>query len=239
MKSPSTHVLAAAEPARPAACARLLRVARPGLEAGDAGRLAAALTGSFRSNELRSLLIAGDPRARAVAALGLGLTGVGAATEAALARALHDADAGVSAAAEHALWSVWLRGNGGAGVAAFEAGLAALTAGRRAAATDAFEEAARVDAGFAEAHHQLAVARTLAGEAVAAEAAFDEALRCNPRHFAALAGAGHAAVERDDFAAAEGFYRRALGIHPTLDGVGAALDAVAEVLAHRRRRAAG
>ena len=233
MTAPSAHLLDAA---CPATCTRLLRLARPALEAGDAGRLAAALAGRFRPGELRAMLRATDRRVRSVAALGLGLTGLGAATEAALGRALRDADPGVSAAAEHALWSIWLRGNGGAGVAAFEAGLAALAAGRQAAAAGAFEEAARADPDFAEAHHQLAIARTLAGEPAAAEAAFDEALRCNPGHFAALAGAGHAASEREDFGAAERFYQRTLDVHPTCAGISAALASVSQLLAHRTPR---
>ena len=215
--------------------AELLHLARPGLEAGDADRVARDVGGVFTAGSLLGLLGRRlTPGERCVVALTLGLLGRGPRVEEALCGLLHDASAGVAAAAEHAVWTFWLRGNGGAGGGAFQLGLEAVGAGETAAARRHFEEAAWRDPGLAEAHHQLGLLAAAQGRLGAAAAGFAAAVAANPLHFGALAGAGHAALRLGRVGEAEALYTRALALHPGLAGVG---ETLAALRAARTRRA--
>lgn len=218
----------------PGSVAAFLALLRPALESGDADRLARVAASRFGEGGLRPFLRSAEPEARAVAALALGLIARSPETEEALLDGLWDDAAPVVAAAEHALWTLWMRGNGGPGVTDFQAGLEAL-ATDPAAAVARFERATTLDPRFAEAHHQLGIARAERGRTEAAATAFAAAIRCNPRHFAALAAAGHLAALQGDPERADTLCRRARMIHPTLEGIDAALDTIAEALARRDR----
>ncbi|BAM05326.1 hypothetical protein PSMK_31670 [Phycisphaera mikurensis NBRC 102666] len=214
--------------------ARLLRLARPGLALADASRLAREVRTGFDEAQLVLLLDAADPATRSVALLVLGFSG-SPGRESSVAAGLRDADGGVRGSAEHALWAMWLRGNGGPGHDAFRAGLDASAADRPDEAADRFEEAAAADPSFAEAHHQLALLRADGGRLAEAASAFAAAADSNPLHFAALAGAGHVAVRSGDLEAARRFYRRTLGIHPHAEGVAEAVAGISETLRRRAR----
>ena len=219
-------------PKRPA---DLLRLARPGLEAADADRVTREVGRVFGEADLLGLLAGPLPaEQRCVAALALGLLGRGPAAEEALAGLLHDEAAAVVAAAEHALWTLWLRGNGGPGAEAFGRGLGAVGAGDPAAARVHLEEAAGRDPGFAEASHQLGLLAAAEGRLGDAAAAFAAAAEAAPLHFGALAGAGHVALRLGRPGDAEFFYERALAVHPRLEGVAETLAALREAGAPRK-----
>jgi tetratricopeptide (TPR) repeat protein len=122
----------------------------------------------------------------------------------------------VAAAAEDALWSVWMR-------AGSTRAVGQLRQAARCNQDEDFDGAIRTlrllvaaEPTFAEAHHQLGLAFHGLDALEDAEAAYREATRLNPLHFAAFAGLGHVRVARADLEGALARYRRAVHLNPRL-----------------------
>jgi tetratricopeptide (TPR) repeat protein len=72
---------------------------------------------------------------------------------------------------------------------------------------------------FAEAYNQRAIVYFRLGEWQKSIADCEKALRLNPHHFGAASGMGQCFMKQKKLRAALRAYRRALRIHPRLDGV--------------------
>jgi tetratricopeptide (TPR) repeat protein len=78
----------------------------------------------------------------------------------------------------------------------------------------AFREAVRIDPGYAEAWHGLALAHVQLGETTEAMKALDEVVRLEPDHPTAWVGLGAARAALGDFAAAARAFREAARVRP-------------------------
>ena len=200
-----------------------LRTVRPALEAGDAERLARAVTARWRVSELGGLLRAADPVVRKVAAVVLGLVGDMRAAPW-LVRALRDEDVEVNRMADHGLWSIWFRAGRPEAHKPFGEGMAALACEDYSAAVALLHRASRLDGDFAEAFDQCAIAHFLLGQWTPALADYREALRRVPYHHGAMAGAGHCFAQMEQLDEAIKCYRRALWINPHLTAIRRTVD---------------
>jgi len=207
-----------------------LTVVRPALTSGDAHGLARAVAKRWTAAEVASLLRHDDADARRAAALVLGLVGDSAVTGP-LARALHDADAQVHQMAEHALWSIWFRGCGCAGVEFFERGTDLMGQEQYEEAVRAFSQALAQCPEFAEAYNQRAMAHFFAGRYERSAADCRRAMKLMPSHFGAAAGLGHCLCHLGDYAGALDAYRKALTINPRMPGIRSAADRLEAKLA--------
>ncbi len=184
--------------------------------------------------EQLSALLA-DPRPERVRAAVAYLGMFGSVSESpVLALCLHHDDDGVVRLAEQCLWALWMQ----AGPPDANTDLAVAVASiRDGHLDDALRRLVNLTArepGFAEAHFQRGLALALAGRDGEAVGCYERALQLNPYHFAAAAALGHASVEQGDLRAAVRYYRRALQIHPRLDGVPQAMQDLQTMLAARR-----
>lgn len=136
-----------------------------------------------------------------------------------VAACLQDDDAEVVALAEAALWRIWTRSGDPAVDRLFTAGLQAMEAQDWLGAVSAFTRVIEAAPTFAEGWNKRATARYLAEHYASSIADCEEVVRLNPHHFGALAGKGlcHSALGQHKEAAR--CFRRALAIHPRLDGV--------------------
>lgn len=192
------------------------------------GRVAdalAALNGRWNPQRLTELLASQDTRAAALAARCLGMTGDMESCPD-LVRLLARPDREITPAAEDALWSLWMRASSETATQALTAAMRLIDEGNCGAALELLHDLIEVEPQFAEAHHQAALAHHSLSDFPAAEQEYRETVRLNPFHYAALAGLGHLAVERGDLSSALQFYRRAVQIHPRLEGVSELLPAL-------------
>ncbi|MCA9244751.1 MAG: hypothetical protein KDA32_12385 [Phycisphaerales bacterium] len=139
----------------------------------------------------------------------------------------------VAAVAEEALWHLWMRGGSPESVERLALGVRALRSGNDAIALDILSRLCDLEPPFAEAHHQRGLALHGLERINEAAKAYAETARLNRYHFAALATLGHIAVERDEYAAAVSYYRRALHLHPRLTEIREILPALEAALADR------
>lgn len=188
----------------------------PLLERRDVHALVSQVRQRWTHAQVASLLERGPCDARKVAALTLSLVGTPNCVRP-LSKHLHDADPMVRQMAEHAMWSIWLRGG------TTEEANAHLARGTQKlehkdldGAADEFTRAVVADPDFAEAYNQRAMVRYL-------QERFDESLSdCmktverEPLHFGAWAGAGHCHACLGQIDQAVECYRRAKEIHPGL-----------------------
>jgi tetratricopeptide (TPR) repeat protein len=159
-----------------------------------------------------------EPATRRAALEAIGRLGDGGVT-AAVAACLHDEDPAVAAAAEATLWQVWSR-SGDPGVdELFAEGCRAMERRDWLGAVNEFGRVIEAAPGFAEAWNKRATARYLAEHYALAIVDCEEVLRRNPHHFGALSGQGLCHVALGQLADAARCFRRALGVHPRLDGV--------------------
>jgi len=191
---------------------------RPSLERGDVTAFLRHLRVYWPAAELCSLLQCGHEDA--VCAALAGLTFVGTMEDCpAIAVLLHDDDGLTADLAEHALWSIWFR----AGEIECNQRLAQVVRLISQSDLDKAEEIVAevlgVQPRFAEAHHQFSLIHFLRGEYAQAIGSCQTALSLNPWHFGAMAtlGHSHAAMGQLDLACAA--YKRALQLHPRLQGV--------------------
>jgi len=154
----------------------------------------------------------------------------------ALAAHLHDDDPVVAALAESALWQVWSRSGDPDVDRLFEQGVNQMNAGELDAAIGTFTEIVRAKPEFAEGWNKRATAYFLAGDLDRSMEDCDEVLRRNPLHFGALAGYGQIWFRKNRYEKALEFWRRALEVNPTMEGVRANVEGLTRLLEQRRRQ---
>jgi tetratricopeptide (TPR) repeat protein len=161
---------------------------------------------------------AGSASERRAALETIGRLGDARAT-APVAACLHDADATVAAAAEATLWQIWSRAGDPRVDALFAEGIRAMEKQDWLEAVSLFGRVVEAAPGFAEGWNKRATARYLAEHYASAIADCEEVVRLNPMHFGALAGRGLCHLALGQSAEAASCFRRALTIHPRLEGV--------------------
>ena len=137
----------------------------------------------------------------------------------AVAVLLHADDLELVALAEATLWQVWSRSGDSAVDALFAEGVRLMEAQDWLGAVAAFSRVIEVAPTFAEGWNKRATARYLAEHYASAIADCEEVIRLNPHHFGALAGQGLCHTALAQYREAAECFRRALAIHPRLDGV--------------------
>jgi tetratricopeptide (TPR) repeat protein len=187
----------------------------PPLACGDLAVVLARLREGWPPPRLIELLASPLPAAARTAATCLGLTGSIEHCHH-LVSLLGHGDDEVAAAAEDALWSIWMQAGSDEACAELQAAVEQLQDGDLAAALSRLDALVASEGSFAEARHQRALALHSLERYEEAAAAYQAALALNPHHFAAVAGLGHICAERGDYAGALRYYQRALHIHPRL-----------------------
>lgn len=194
---------------------RFLDDVGPLCERKDYAGLLDVLRESWPPRRLAGFLKSGDPDvvARAAACLGY----VGSVLHAPrLAPLLHSEDERVASSAEDALWNLWMRAFGPTAQQQLAAAIERIRQGSFDAALVQLGILLSQEPGFAEAHHQRAIALHSLERFDEALAAYRETVRLNPDHFAAWAGLGHVSAEQGDFVTARDAYRKAVQINPRL-----------------------
>ncbi len=138
---------------------------------------------------------------------------------ASVAACLHDPEGEVAAAAEATLWQIWSRSGDPAVDALFADGLRAMEKQDWLGAVSVFGRVIAAAPAFAEGWNKRATARYLAEHYASAIADCEEVVRRNPHHFGALSGQGLCHLALAQYAEAARCFRRALAIHPRLEGV--------------------
>jgi tetratricopeptide (TPR) repeat protein len=200
------------------------------LAQGDESGLREVLSARWSRETLRTLLGHMDDDVARTAALSLGLVGEFADTPA-LAEVLHHDDYFVVTMAERALWNIWLNASTADGNDLLGGAISAIHACDFTQAERLLDRILILDADFAEAVNQRAVMLFLTGRYESSIIACHRTLALNPHHFGAAAGLGHNHVQRGQHRAAVAAYRRALRIHPRMEGVRQALRQARAALA--------
>jgi tetratricopeptide (TPR) repeat protein len=196
-----------------------VRIVRPYLLAQDSAGLVDLIRSNWTVDQLAGLLGDGDADARKVAGLCLGLVGGRPAIDP-LCRQLADADPLVHQMAEHALWSIWFRlGRTPAVRSDVCRGARAIAAREFVRAESHLDAAIAADPAFAEAYNQRAIVHYLREEYDDSVDDCRRTVELMPCHFGAWAGMGHCHLHLDRPRQALRAYRRALAIHPHMDGV--------------------
>jgi len=142
-----------------------------------------------------------------------------ASVTAPVAACLHDADAGVAAAAEATLWQIWSRWGDPEVDRLFAEGIRAMERQDWLGAVSVFGRVLEAAPDFAEGWNKRATARYLAEHYASAIADCEAVLRLNPHHFGAASGQGLCHLALGQRAEAARCFRRALAIHPRLEAV--------------------
>ena len=170
---------------------------------------------SARYNEgtLTRVLQAGDVQARRASVLALGLSG-GFHSNAAVAKALKDADPTVRTLAENALWAIWFRADAPENNKALDRVHTLINRGRLAEAVEQASQLITKAPGFAEAYNQRAIAHCFQGHFAESQADCQKVLELNPFHIGALSGMGQCLIRLGKRDEALTTFRRALSIQP-------------------------
>jgi tetratricopeptide (TPR) repeat protein len=185
------------------------------LASGDYATVLARLRGNWPPERLTELLGSQLLVVVKAATKCLGLTGSMGHCDQLVSLLRHD-DEQVVAAAEDALWSIWMRAGTEDATAQLRGAIQRLQEDDAESALRVLHDLITADSSLAEAHHQRAIALHALERYDEAEAAYQTTVALNPSHFAAVAGLGHICVQRGDYAGALRHYRRALKIHPRL-----------------------
>lgn len=202
---------------------QLMEVAKPGLQAGDAVRLAQDVTRRWRASDLCPLLRHASPDVRRVTAVIIGLVGDMTSVPC-LARRLRDSDEQVNQMAEHGLWSIWFRSGDPQAACALRSGVTLIGAEKYKQALVQFQAALRIDPDYAEAYNQCAIAHFFLGH-------WDDSLTCCkravsrvPTHFGAISGMGHCHLQLGRLDKALQCYEWSLRINPRMPAIDAAVQ---------------
>lgn len=207
-----------------------LRVTRSILETGDLELFTRYLLREWRNPALCELLASESLDARKVALFGLSLIGTVDDCPSIIPR-LRDSDTYVVRLAEHTLWSIWLRGKHPEAQARLQNAVLMIAHGQLHEAIHKLCALIAEYPDFAEAYNQRAIAEFLIGEYDRARRDLRETLRLNPLHFAAIAELGHCDAAEGDCEQALVFYRKALEIHPQVEGLRQAIKELQDHLA--------
>ena len=165
------------------------------------------------------------------------LASVGTMADApALVKALRDADAGVRAAAEDALWHVWSRSGNDAVDAMFETGMRQMESGDYAEAIATFTRVIEMKPEFAEGWNKRATLYFLTGDLRRSLADCDEVVKRNPQHFGVLSGYAQIYAQLGYYDRALDYARRALAVNPNLTGMRDAVEALERLQAEKRKQ---
>jgi tetratricopeptide (TPR) repeat protein len=201
------------------------------------GRFKRSVQARYNEATLERLLEAHAVDVRQAAIQALALMG-SMASNAALARRLHDEDLAVRQYAEEALWAVWFRGGEPEHNDELQR-LIRIRTGTQQKAEEleaAFTALIRKAPRFAEAYNQRAIFHFRQGNYVKAIADCEKALRLNPHHFGAASGLGQCFLRQKKLRAALRVYRRAARLNPNLDGVREAIVSLERTLGEEGKR---
>ena len=133
--------------------------------------------------------------------------------------ALKGEDPELAATAEAILWGAWCRSGDPETDRLFRAGVDAMQNRRLTESEEFFTRVVQRQTEFAEGWNKRATVRYVRQNFVGSIADCQETLARNPNHFGAAAGQGLCHVSLGQFREAAMCFRRALEIHPHLDGV--------------------
>jgi tetratricopeptide (TPR) repeat protein len=128
-------------------------------------------------------------------------------------------DPELAATAEAFLWRVWCRSGNAEADRIFRAGVEAMQKGELARAEGLFSQVIGLVPEFAEGWNKRATVRYVMKHFGDSIADCQETLARNPNHFGAASGQGLCHISVGQFREAAICFRRALEIHPHLDGV--------------------
>ena len=128
-------------------------------------------------------------------------------------------DPELAATAEAILWGAWCRSGDPETDRVFRAGVDAMQNRRLAESEEFFTRVIQRQQEFAEGWNKRATVRYVRQNFVGSIADCQETLARNPNHFGAAAGQGLCHMSLGQFREAAMCFRRALEIHPHLDGV--------------------
>jgi tetratricopeptide (TPR) repeat protein len=133
--------------------------------------------------------------------------------------ALRDADQGVRAVAEQAIWVIWSRSGDPKIDQLFAEGIGEMNAGRFAESIALFSRIIETKPDFAEGWNKRATLYFLVGDYDKSLKDCDEVIKRNPQHFGALSGYGQIYLRLNEPEKALGYFQRALAVNPNLVGV--------------------
>jgi tetratricopeptide (TPR) repeat protein len=133
--------------------------------------------------------------------------------------ALKGDDAELAATAEAILWQSWCRAGNPETDRVFRAGVDAMQNGKFEEAENLFSRVIETMPEFAEGWNKRATVRYMRKEFRGSISDCQETLARNPNHFGAASGQGLCHISLGQFREAAICFRRALEIHPHLDGV--------------------
>jgi tetratricopeptide (TPR) repeat protein len=154
-----------------------------------------------------------------------------------LATALHDADAGVRALADTAMWQVWSRSGDEETDRLFAIGVAQMSEGNGAAAVATFTAIIARRPDFAEGWNKRATVYYLLGEYDKSLADCAEVMKRNPYHYGALSGYGMIYLQLRQPEQALAWFEKALAVNPNLDGVRESVEGLRQLLIEKRKNA--
>ncbi len=128
-----------------------------------------------------------------------------------------------AARAAPALWEMWHRSGDPQLDALLRQGIEAIERQELDKAEALFTRLIQVAPSFAEGWNKRATARFLAKDFTGSIADCRETLARNPNHFGALSGQGLCHLALEQYKEAADLFRRALAVHPYLDGARANL----------------
>ncbi len=119
---------------------------------------------------------------------------------------------------EHQIWTFWMEHTDPRAHDSMQAGIRALAERDYPQALAVFDQLVSEYPGFAEAWNKRATVHYLLGNDEASVADIVETLELEPRHFGALSGLALIYGRHDQPAAAASALRRALAVHPQMEG---------------------
>ncbi|MBI5864995.1 MAG: tetratricopeptide repeat protein [Planctomycetes bacterium] len=194
---------------------RFRRVVEPLVERRDVLGLLFALNQKWTSQDLLELFSSDDPLVVRLALICVGLVGDMGHSRF-VAHLLTHEDGAVAAAAENALWNIWMRAGSDDARSELSRAVRLLQGDQPGEALAILESICAREPEYAEVHHQRAIALHTLGRLDEARCEYNAAAALNPQHFAALAALGHICIDRSEFVGALKHYRDAVAIHPNI-----------------------
>jgi tetratricopeptide (TPR) repeat protein len=148
---------------------------------------------------------------------------------------LGDGDPRVRAAATAAIWQIWSRSGDAAIDARFARGVAQMQAGALEDALATFDDIVARKPAFAEGWNKRATIYFLLGRNEESLRDCDEVLKRNRHHFGALSGAGQIHLKLGHPKLALDFFRRALAVNPSLEGLDDVIPMLEQYLRDQER----
>jgi tetratricopeptide (TPR) repeat protein len=145
--------------------------------------------------------------------------------EEALLKVLREGDPVRAAQAANALWDLWHRSGDAQVDSVLRQGIDLMEKQDVAGAEAVFSRVIQLAPEFAEGWNKRATVRFLARDYGGAIADCHQVLARKPWHFGALSGQGLCHLAREEYREAAAMFRKALAVHPNLEGARANLRA--------------